>query len=292
MPTRGAKLKRPSRQATRDSQGYRPGLTKEEKAARHRKAQRDYRARTPQLREKQRISAAEKRAAVKARRRRHDPPKPRKKPVAIEEQTECDSPPPSEIAFRDFRASSYLSFPTLVRDASEEPIIGSVASPTPEERIACDALADLANGGHRTDTTSHSADSKSPTLLSARFSTCTTFTDTKISAARLPPGVAPLTRTQVISVRDTGTVGHLTRVQSAQMRVAIINRSPPVPPTQEQRSRWAQPPPPGFDRAEAMDEARFDALYDWRHRVAKLFCEEDERGDGCEDDFILPGSSP
>lgn len=244
-------------------------------------------------------------AAVKARRRRHDPPKPRKKPVAIEEQTECDSPPPSEIAFRDFRASSYLSFPTLVRDASEEPIIGSVASPTPEERIACDALADLANGGHRTDTTSHSADSKSPTLLSARyvcsrnfssqlisyprFSTCTTFTDTKISAARLPPGVAPLTRTQVISVRDTGTVGHLTRVQSAQMRVAIINRSPPLPPTQEQRSRWAQPPPPGFDRAEAMDEARFDALYDWRHRVAKLFCEEDERGDGCEDDFILPG---
>ncbi|KAJ7022488.1 hypothetical protein C8F04DRAFT_1194485 [Mycena alexandri] len=219
MPSPGAKLKNPSRQAAEDSQGYRPGLITEEKAARHRKAQRDYRAR-------------------------------------------------------------HLSFPTLARDTSEEPSVGTVASPTPDERIACDALADLAKGGHRADAGSHSAHSQSSTVLSA---------PTKVSTARLPPGLAPLTRRQVISVGNTGAVGYLTRVQFAQMRVALINRTPPLPTTQEQRSRWAEPLPRGFDRAEALDDARFAALYDWRHKVAKLFCEEDEREHGREEEFNLPG---
>ncbi|KAJ7024214.1 hypothetical protein C8F04DRAFT_1270540 [Mycena alexandri] len=292
MRSSSPKLKKPGSQATKGSQGYRPGITEEEKAARHRKAQRDYRARAPHLREKQRIHAAEKRAAMKAHRCRCNPPKPPKNAITIEDQGKSDSLPPSELQFPDFRASSDLSFPTLARDASEEPIIGSVASPTPEERIACDALADLANGGRCTDAASYSADSKSSTVLSSPLSTCMAFSNTKVSTPRLPPGVAPLTRRQVISVRNTGTVGHLTHVQSAQMRVALINCSPPLPTTQEQRSQWAEPPPSGVDRAEAMDDGRFAALYDWRYRVAQLFCKEDGYGPGSEDDFILPGSSP
>ncbi|KAJ7036395.1 hypothetical protein C8F04DRAFT_1257959 [Mycena alexandri] len=281
-----AKLKKPKRKVARDSP-FRPGLTEEEregKAARHRKAQREYQARSMDICEKQRIYAAEKRAAVKARRRCRDPPKPPKKVVAAEEhaQAENDSLPPSDITFNDFRAASYLSFPDLARDASEEPIIGTAGSPSPDERIACDALAALAQGGPYVDKAHETASSDS-----ARS---TTFTDSKVSAARLPSGVAPLTRTQVISVQSTGAVGRLTHVQSAQMRVALMNRTPPLPATPELRSRWAEPPLAGFDRLEAMDEGRFSALNHWRHGVAKHFCEEYEFER--EEEFELPGSSP
>ncbi|KAJ6452901.1 hypothetical protein DFH09DRAFT_1351458 [Mycena vulgaris] len=55
---------------------YKPQLSAEEKASRHRQAVRESYARKPEVRERRRIEMAEKRAAIKANRRRWDKPKP------------------------------------------------------------------------------------------------------------------------------------------------------------------------------------------------------------------------
>ncbi|KAJ6489323.1 hypothetical protein C8R47DRAFT_1196127 [Mycena vitilis] len=127
-------------------------VTKEEKARRHRKAQAEYRARNPHLREKERIKAAERNLALKANRRRWDPPKVPK--VATTQSSRPESVQHGLVgsiedkthSFRDPRARSDLSFSGKPRRDSEEPAAGTSDSPTPEERLACSALAQLAQG--------------------------------------------------------------------------------------------------------------------------------------------------
>ncbi|KAJ7033053.1 hypothetical protein C8F04DRAFT_1184523 [Mycena alexandri] len=253
MTSRGSlatKGKKSSGKRAKDSQEYRPGLSGEEKAARHRKAQQQYRARSTDIHGKQRIYAAEKRA----RRRRCDPPKALKKAVEhVQEAQQADdiSLPPSDLSFRDFRAPSYISFPTLPRGESEEPMLGTTGSPSPDELIACDALADLAQGGPRLD---HAG---VPVARSKAASLSNVTASLRLSARcrvawRRPP------------LQATGTFGLLTHVQSAQMRVALMNREPPHPPTPEERSRWAVFPPGDFDRAFTMSYGRYNAVDSWR----------------------------
>jgi hypothetical protein len=50
------------------------------------------------------------------------------------------------LSFQDHRAPDWLSFPGSELEDSERPEVGTTGSPTPDERIACTALAELAQG--------------------------------------------------------------------------------------------------------------------------------------------------
>jgi hypothetical protein len=89
---------------------------------------------------------------VKARRRRWDPPKlskvvPESAELRSEIQSEHGGHEVSDShSFRDPRARSDLSFSGCERQDSERPAAGTSDSPTPDERLACTALAELAQG--------------------------------------------------------------------------------------------------------------------------------------------------
>ncbi|KAJ6573278.1 hypothetical protein B0H10DRAFT_1964152 [Mycena sp. CBHHK59/15] len=74
-----AKWRSSGENTSQSSNKYRPRLSEDQKAENHRKASAKYYSRNPDLREKRRIQAAQKRAELKARRRRWDPPKLPKK---------------------------------------------------------------------------------------------------------------------------------------------------------------------------------------------------------------------
>ncbi|KAJ7178244.1 hypothetical protein C8R46DRAFT_1029732 [Mycena filopes] len=280
-----ARVRRHSSSPFETAAEHRCRLSKEEKAESHRRAQRKYRAGSTDLREKQRLYAAEKRAAVKARRRVRDPPKPTrlKKPASL---------PSSDVPFQDFRAGSDVSFPTFVRAASEQPRVGTAGSPTPDERLACDALADLAQGGPRAITDGGPVDlrdvlseQRSETSM-ARAALLTAPMET--SLGKLPTGLAPLTETQIASVERSGAVGILTRVQSIQMRVALMNREPPPPSTGVERSRWAVNPPVVFDRFCNMSHGGFRAVEWWRYWASDLEQLDPHVGSGEDSPDELP----
>ncbi|KAJ7486286.1 hypothetical protein B0H11DRAFT_1913574 [Mycena galericulata] len=125
-----------------------------EKAATHRIASAKYYARNPQIRERNRIHWAEKRAAEKCNRRRWDPPKtlkavlpptegPSEQPPEASE-AETRTTPSYEPSFWDYRAQSHLQLHFASIGQSEEGAVGTAASPTSDERIAGEALAALA----------------------------------------------------------------------------------------------------------------------------------------------------
>ncbi|KAJ6610572.1 hypothetical protein B0H10DRAFT_2224846 [Mycena sp. CBHHK59/15] len=70
-----SKHKRVRQNAPKPSDTFCPTVSKEEKAARHRKASALHYARHPEIREKKRLQQSEKRAAAKLKRRQWDPPK-------------------------------------------------------------------------------------------------------------------------------------------------------------------------------------------------------------------------
>lgn len=92
------------------------------------------------------------RAATKAKRRRWDTPKPSGAvPQTVEHasKTEREDAGPDEVSdahsFQDLRALSDLSFSVRERQDSEMPSASQTDSPTPDERLACRALAELAD---------------------------------------------------------------------------------------------------------------------------------------------------
>ncbi|KAJ7709416.1 hypothetical protein B0H16DRAFT_1480914 [Mycena metata] len=314
--TRAEKVSKSNGKRVKESEGYRPGLSKEEKAARHRKAQREYRARCPfslanvgpGIRNFAKSSACTLQksesnippsAAIRAHRRRRAPPKPPKqadggsRPVERGDEAQhaddnC-SLLPSDLTFQDFRAPSYITFASLPRGESEEPLLGTAGSPSPDELIACDALADLAHGGPRVDTAADQAgvgvaQSVSNVTESLRLSArsfigvAALIEPMETSLIQLPRGVTPATPAQLVSLHTTGSFGLLSHVQSAQMRVALMNREPPRPSTSEERSQWAIFPPGEFDRSGAMAYGRYTAVDSWRlwANVAMLLFSEEE----------------
>ncbi|KAJ6455103.1 hypothetical protein C8R47DRAFT_1082900 [Mycena vitilis] len=267
-------------------------VTKEEKARRHRKAQAEYRARNPHLREKERIKAAERNLALKANRRRWDPPKVPK--VATTQSSRPESVQHGLVgsiedkthSFRDPRARSDLSFAGKPRGDSEEPAAGTSDSPTPEERLACSALAQLAQGVTLADLDEDSrigvgdavsftdfgvrdkearvtdvagsldsvleramqlsSISSSPLYFPPEFA----LGDGPISSAaktgKLPPGVTPLSRIQNLKLYYTGDPA-LTPVQTAQVWVAEINTGGSTAPTAAEILEWAAPAASSWD---------------------------------------------
>ncbi|KAJ7881648.1 hypothetical protein B0H13DRAFT_2345091 [Mycena leptocephala] len=289
-----------------ESQTYVPGLS-EEKARKHRKAQAAYRARNPQIREKQRVQAAERRAALKASRRRWDPPK---RPQAISQVQEdiaacTEDPRPGPAAsntfsFQDHRARDGLSFPGSELEDSERPAAGTTGSPTPDERIACTALAELAQGPMQFDADkSPTACQKSPTFAGSVHSKDSVLeramqlTSTEASGVRFPPkffledgpvalasrtgklpaGVTPLSRVQELKLHYTGNVGQLTPVQSAQILVAKTNAGTLIRPTLAERMAWRVEPTISWDylssEASYISYSQGCAMNAWRLEVCK-----------------------
>ncbi|KAJ7028087.1 hypothetical protein C8F04DRAFT_1188921 [Mycena alexandri] len=148
-----------------DDLWYHPRMSKVDKAAQHAKNQAIYRARHPEMREKERLRSAQRRATTKAARRCRDPPK--QTPSINSINTKLHNPPsedaapnaPSQalsqstLSFQDYRARDYFILEDAratapVRVESELPGAGSGrCSPTPDKWLACDALAALADGG-------------------------------------------------------------------------------------------------------------------------------------------------
>ncbi|KAJ7739352.1 hypothetical protein B0H16DRAFT_1465308 [Mycena metata] len=252
------------RKLSKDDGGYNPRIGKAEKAAQHRRNQAAYRARHPELREKERLRVAERRAATKAARRRRDPPKRATSSASIHIQpeerhdeaptclssTEVLSNSAHSFQFQDYRATDYLILAEAEampppRGISEVPRVGSVrCSPTPDERLACDALTALAHGAgndmRRAHIQEHDTADPPTRHESTRAVWISPFQDDFIDSVftELPPGVAPLTAAQTESLRTTGAVGLLTPVQAAQMRVATLNARELTPPSAEEAAHW------------------------------------------------------
>ncbi|KAJ7022250.1 hypothetical protein C8F04DRAFT_1194659 [Mycena alexandri] len=237
-------------------------------------------------------------AANKAARRRQDAPKLVSKTPSIDgdldERHEAElarrsstrTPSESVFSFQDYRAKDYF-----VLEAAR-------CSPTPDERLVCDALAALANGaggsiGRVATEPSHSAGaparaSPPPAMactveeaeigrLSRKAeSWVSPFQDEFVDSTftHLPEGVAPLTVFQKESLRTTGTIGLLTPVQSAQMRVATLNAGALTPPTPEEAAGWLYQQRPA--NWSVLDHTRGFEMIQWRtgifkaHRRARL----------------------
>ncbi|KAJ6480004.1 hypothetical protein C8R47DRAFT_1218931 [Mycena vitilis] len=249
-------------------------LSKEEKARRHRKAQADYRARNPHVREIERAKALERSVALKLYRRRWDPPKRSQvvpEPGAhsaepCEEHSGGEISADDHYSFRDPRARYDLNFDSgLARDDSEEPEAGTSNAPTPDERLACSALAELAQGvalaaldkepgwrdvqhegaGNRDTMMPDAPESRASMLLGGRslhFPPDFGLGEGPISVAakggQLPPGTTPLSRVQELHRRFTGQVELLTPVQTAQIWVAELNAGALTEPSADDRMEW------------------------------------------------------
>ncbi|KAJ7113723.1 hypothetical protein C8R43DRAFT_961506 [Mycena crocata] len=147
--TSGNKRKNIRRKPPDDSGTYRPGLTEEEKTLRHRKAQSsrlNSTIRSADVREVRRVQAAERRIKAKLKKRRWDPPAAKPWNAAAGFQSvheEEDSPSVGNVDNRDVS-----SVPVLATSSSgaDKAVPARGESPTFAEKIACDALASLAEG--------------------------------------------------------------------------------------------------------------------------------------------------
>ncbi|KAJ7893534.1 hypothetical protein B0H13DRAFT_1886334 [Mycena leptocephala] len=306
--SRATMHKHAARKPPHDFQTYVPGVCEEEKARSHRKVQAAYRARNPQIREKQQVQAAERRAALKANRRRWDPPKrPKAIPLAQEEgpapcteDQQVRAAVSDILSFQDHRAPDWLSFPGSELEDSERPEVGTTGSPTPDERIACTALAELAQGpaldaqfdaeesptAYNKKTTSiRSKDSvleramqlSSTVASGVRFPPQFFLDDGPLVLAsqtgKLPAGVTPLSRVQELKLHYTGNVGPLTPVQSAQILVAQTNAGTLTRPTLAEQMAWRVRPTISWDlrssEASYISYSQGCAMNAWRLQVCK-----------------------
>ncbi|KAJ6467201.1 hypothetical protein C8R47DRAFT_1078762 [Mycena vitilis] len=248
-----ARKKKPVRRTgTQGDEAFCPGLTKEEKVLAHRKAQARYRARAhgfgmklgisrnPDIRERQRVQAAEHRAAVKAQRRRWDPAKAHK---ALAESRDGGGEHERSIT-----ANSSLD---SERQQSRMPDVGTTGSPSPEEQIAALALAELAGAGSDRESVQKGGMERhksldlvvqAPLHFPPHFSPGNGPLSLAAQAGNLPAGVTTLSRVQEIEVRIAGYVTTLTPVQSAQVFVADLNASELTPPTAAEVLQWGVRP--------------------------------------------------
>ncbi|KAJ6452846.1 hypothetical protein C8R45DRAFT_945546 [Mycena sanguinolenta] len=202
-------LPRPmGRKRAKEPMNGRPSTSKAaEKVAQKREIAAKYRLR-PEVREKQRLRMAEKRAAEKARRRQWDPPK-----VTM---TRC-----RRTGFTKPEHLSNLLPPAPCVSASP-PSLGDirVASLTPAEHCALMALAGMSEEQVR-DTILSRAESlscDSSVVAVQREPMDKPFvTEPHWYPRRLPPYVTPETQQQKKMRREVGKVGPLTAVQLAQI---------------------------------------------------------------------------
>jgi len=128
-----------------------------------------------------------------------------------------------------------LSTSPRVDAARNEPICGLSASPAPNEALSTSPRVDAARNepicGLPTSPAPNEALSTSPLGNAAR--------EDPICGrdGRLPAGVSPLSSEQLIQWRENREL-NLTRVQRAQLSVAMLNSAPLTPPTVEEASRW------------------------------------------------------
>ncbi|KAJ6518327.1 hypothetical protein C8R47DRAFT_1062843 [Mycena vitilis] len=234
---RRAKSKPPANKATKDTEDFCPGIPEDEKARRHRKAQAKYRAKNPEIREKQRIYAAQRRATIKAKRRRWDGPKNTRMRSAEPEPEAEDDSVPDGYSFQDPRARSDVDRGAdCQRDVSEMPVMGTTGSPTPDECLAATALAELAEGEGVIPPAL-----KGSSLMVPYFPPNYTLGNSPMAVAaragELPAGVTPLSRLQGLKLYY-GHMVELSPVQSAQIYVAELNTGALTPPTDAEATEW------------------------------------------------------
>ncbi|KAJ6468646.1 hypothetical protein C8R47DRAFT_1078241 [Mycena vitilis] len=122
--------------------------------------------------------------------------------------------------------------PETGEQASNQTAAANTVSATPEEQLACLALAELADGVDKTINPVHSTNS---VLHSVN------------QAGNLPAGVTALSRIQERRLQFTGDVGDWTPVQAAQICVAEANLGELTCPTAEEARAWAARRPTGWD---------------------------------------------
>ncbi|KAJ6507642.1 hypothetical protein DFH09DRAFT_1101032 [Mycena vulgaris] len=254
------KRKSRSKNSPDPAASYTPGISAEEKAARHRKAVAEHYARNPEIRERRRKQVAEKRAAVKANKRRWDPPK---KTLLPPDYTAAsgDAASSEQGRFFDPRADSTVYTKSWNPDPEAETpseVGGAVGTAlTSPGRAECDALAAPSEGEAAPlaeDQHPHSAHSVDSVLERAM---CLSSLDNELvpqlfpagfddqlscngDLHTLPPGVTPLSAAQTEQMK-AGTLV-LTPVQAAQIRVAENNAAQLTPPTSEEKARWVAAP--------------------------------------------------
>ncbi|KAJ7510738.1 hypothetical protein B0H11DRAFT_1900104 [Mycena galericulata] len=194
-------------------------------------------ARNPEIRERRRIQAAEKRAAIKLNRRRRDPPKKFKavesgngEPPAEVKADDCPSRNENEADYNDYDLSSHskpVPSPTTHSSgrvqrskASEEVDRGTAPSPTPDERIASQALAALATG-------------VAFSVLSPIADSIDSILDMANQLSVLSSSVAAGPLWPPSELRGNGDW-----VQLALTRVAALSVGPLTPPTEEDAAQW------------------------------------------------------
>ncbi|KAJ7846130.1 hypothetical protein B0H13DRAFT_1907972 [Mycena leptocephala] len=255
-----------------ESQPMFQGILSEEKARKHRKAQAAYRARP--------VAAG------------WDPPK---RPQAISQAQEdiaacTEDPRPGPAAsdtfsFQDHRARDGLSFPGSELEDSERPAAGTTGSPTPDERIACTALAELAQGPMQFDADkSPTACQKSPTFAGSVHSKDSVLeramqlTSTDFRGALPPPilledgPVVLASRTGAQAAlhwqRRTADTGTISANPHSQTNAGTLTR-----PTLAERMAWHVEPIISWDylssEASYISYSQGCAMNAWRLEVCK-----------------------
>ncbi|KAJ7500928.1 hypothetical protein B0H11DRAFT_2225317 [Mycena galericulata] len=239
-----------------------------EKAATHRIASAKYYARNPQIRERNRIHWAEKRAAEKCNRRRWDPPKtlkavlpptegPSEQPPEASE-AETRTTPSYEPSFWDYRAQSHLQLHFASIGQSEEGAVGTAASPTSDERIAGEALAALAQSvGLSVFAPPPPPPAPSIDSVLELANQLSSLESSSVATFPLLPSKSPA---------DIAGMGFLSRVQRAQMHVMSLNSGPLSPPTEEDVAAWRADP---YIGGGGVDQDMHAVMTSWRLTVAR-----------------------
>ncbi|KAJ7792840.1 hypothetical protein B0H14DRAFT_3498761 [Mycena olivaceomarginata] len=253
-----------------------PQTSRTEQAEKRRQHAAEYRQR-PERREKQRLLMAERRAAVKAARRRWDPPKvPKtKKPKA---------PPPLPTA-----PSTSSNHETQLPNCGDE--AETIASITPAERFALGVLAELERGEEPVapgllDTTAcididtdgttdddmqmrHPSPSQASSVAAVLKEPVQPPNEQPDWITRrhrpLPAYVTPETPLQKKMRRELGTVGPLTPIQVVQIKAFKLRRPSKYHEDEEEENAVA--PAPDLGPLSYLSTARRQSIREWRRQL-------------------------
>ncbi|KAF8187856.1 hypothetical protein K438DRAFT_1764566 [Mycena galopus ATCC 62051] len=224
-----------------------------------RKDQAKYRQR-PEYQEKQRILMAQRRAAVKARRRQWDPPKKLKSPELAE---------PSENGSHD-------SVETLDPYADSNNRNAAVAGLTSAEWCALEVLSELRNGtsepvdpnGQMPATFVDPMRSNSPSRASSVAAAHeepvrTRYQETFVSCRSkpLPRYVTPETALQKKMRRELGILGSLSHIQAVQLQAFKLRK-----PTKYPEDFYGINPPLPSE-GPFLSSVRWNAVSEWRQQL-------------------------
>ncbi|KAJ7733912.1 hypothetical protein B0H16DRAFT_1467798 [Mycena metata] len=173
----------------------------------------------PEAREKQRILMAERRAAVKARRRQWDPPKKIKSVVHDTNAPNTPVLPPQDRPEPDGDASitsaEHVAIHMLLEMADATgpgtPPPGSDSEPATQDFVADDPMLPSA-----------SASSRHSSLEAVKKHPVRQHADATFTSQPLPPNVSPPTKLQKKVYRELGVLGPLTYIQRVQIHVATL----------------------------------------------------------------------